>query len=359
MTDSEDPPSDGETDPDHGGPNPSQRASRPWRAVASESERSTAPVVAVLHTTRPVAGRWAILSVAAFLGFFYGFAWIVATFEGRSLEPIYVAQSAMPSGPETVALLVGVIALVAIPHELLHGVAMARYGGRTRYGVQLARFVFPYAYVETRHRYRRNQMLVVACAPFVVLSAVGIGAALVLEASWPLVLAAVNGAGSVGDLWLACRLLQYPSTVRVGPAPAGEDGGVGVYASDAVVSGPANSTGREPGNSGSAGLTDSSPPESVGSDSTGSTGSSRAVLTWLSGAVWTYVALVGVFVVLVFASLGFDSGAVRLGDPDGPWFLFRHERAGTQGALIEVGTPLIVALACLGGVIWATLERWT
>ncbi|WP_440765699.1 hypothetical protein [Natronorubrum sp. DTA7] len=48
------------------------------------------------------------------------------------------------------------------------------------------------------------------------------------------------------------------------------------------------------------------------------------------------------------------------GDPDGTRFLFRHEldhRAGT--VRLELGTPMLVALASAGGLLWALVLEGT
>ncbi|MFP9191723.1 DUF3267 domain-containing protein [Natronosalvus vescus] len=274
-----------------------------------------------LRSTRAVAGRWALLSVVAFLGFGYAFVRLHGLLLGQSFEPIVITPSSLPNAIEAVALLVGTLVLVAVPHELLHGVAMHRYNGDARYGVQLARFVFPYAYAESDATYERNTMLVILVTPFVVISSLGVLLALGLEATWPLFFVAANAAGSVGDLWTALRLLRYPSTVRVGPPPA-DEGALGVYGRSDVPT----RTGPLP----------------------------AVVLGAVVGAVGTFASLVAGFVALVFLSLGFDTGAVVLGTSDG-WLLFRHELLPGEGAVIEVGEGLIAALSVTGGMLWAAL----
>ncbi|MFP8955912.1 DUF3267 domain-containing protein [Natrialbaceae archaeon A-CW3] len=275
-----------------------------------------------LRSTRAVAGRWMVLSVVAFLGFGYAFVRLHGLLLGQSTEPIVITPSSLPNGLEVLALLVGTLVFVAVPHELLHGVAMHRYEGDAQYGVQLTRFVFPYAYAESDATYERDAMLVVLVTPFVVISSLGLVLSVVLEATWPLFFVAVNAAGSVGDLWTAFRLLQYPSSVRVGPTPPGDVGALGVY-------------GRSRGHA-----RDGTLP--------------AAALTAIVGAVGTFVSLVTAFVALVFLSLGFDTGAVVLGTPDG-WLLFRHERLPGQGAMIEVGEGLVAVVSVTGGILWAAL----
>jgi len=309
---------------------PSRR--NPTRAPERDDEReagpdpkhteapATATLTDTLATTRPRAGRWLVVSCVAFFLALYTFASVAAWASGQSLEPIVLTQTDLPTPLEAGVLVLGAL-LITVPHELIHGFALARYGGRPGYGIQRSRFVFPYAYVESEKRYSRNQMLVVLLSPLVVISVAGIGAAIVLESSWPLVLAAVNAAGSVGDCWLAARLPTYPASVTVGPvSPAAEEpdtDAIGIYGSN-----------RADGIYGT------------------------VVYPFLVGAGVTVTVLVTTLVALVFLALAFADGTVMLGVPESTWFLFRHERTTHAGAVIEFGTLAATGLSVLGGTLW-------
>lgn len=70
--------------------------------------------------------------------------------------------------------------LVLVPHEWVHGVAFRYFGGNPRYGVGLAYFVLPYAYLTTDHRFMRNQF-VVLLSHLVMLTLVGVLTMVVFE----------------------------------------------------------------------------------------------------------------------------------------------------------------------------------
>ncbi|UTF53145.1 DUF3267 domain-containing protein [Natronosalvus rutilus] len=313
-----------------------------FAAVTATDDRSAYQHLSSLRAPRSAAGRWALCSAVAFL-----YSWYVAldlhgAALGRPFDGVVVDPSALASGLEVVALVVGAFFVVAVPHELLHGAVMRYFGGRPRYGIRTARFGIPYAYAETQTDYGRNQMVAILVAPIVVISVVGFALAVGLDARWPLVLLAANVAGSVGDCWMASRLLEYPECVRVGPPPADgggneggdgdedgaenrdEDGALAIYSRSAIPQS------RSP---------------------------ARVVHSFLVGTVGTVVVLALALVVLVFASLAFDSGAVVLADGDGNWLLFRHEPTADRGVLIEVGHRVVAALGAVGGVLWLGVGR--
>ncbi|WP_312909035.1 DUF3267 domain-containing protein [Natronosalvus caseinilyticus] len=314
--------------------------------MTATDDRSSYQHLASLRAPRSAAGRWALCSAVAFL-----YSWYVAldlhgAALGRPFDGVVVDPSALASGLEVVALVVGAFFVVAVPHELLHGVVMRHFGGRPRYGVRTARFGIPYAYAETRTDYGRNQMVAILVAPVVVISVVGFALAVALGARWPLVLLAANVAGSVGDCWMASRLLEYPECVRVGPVPAdggGDEDGDGNEDRNEDVDGDENRDGALAIYGRSTG-SQSRPP-------------ARVAHSFLVGTVGTVVATALGVVVLVFVSLAFDSGAVVLGDGDGNWLLFRHEPTADRGVLIEVGHRVVAALGAIGGILWLGVGR--
>lgn len=313
--------------------------------MTATDDRSAYQHLASLQAPRSAVGRWTLCSAVAFL-----YSWYVAldlhgAALGRPFDGVVVDPSALASGLEIVALVVGAFFVVAVPHELLHGAIMRYFGGRPRYGVRTARFGIPYAYAETRTDYGRNQMVAILLAPVVVISVVGFALAVGLDARWPLVLLAANVAGSVGDCWMASRLLQYPECVRVGPPPAdgGEDEG-----------GNGDGAGNRDENENESGDGDEDGALAIYSRSAGpqSRPPARVVHSFLVGTVGTVVVLALGLVVLVFASLAFDSGAVVLADVDGKWLLFRHEPTAGRGVLIEVGHRVVAVLGAVGGILW-------
>lgn len=109
------------------------------------------------------------------------------------------------------------LALVLFLHEWVHGIAMQAYGARPKYGIIWKGFML-YA-TAPDFAYRRNQYVVVALAPLVVLSLLACLGILLLAGSpfvWMLPIYAVtNGAGSIGDLWMSLLVLRYPSYAYV------------------------------------------------------------------------------------------------------------------------------------------------
>lgn len=283
-------------------------------------------LIATFRRTRSVAIQWLVVSVIAFFAFSYAFGHVLAAIRGTGLEPIVVPAFAPADALVWTVVSLGLVALVVILHELLHGVFMARYGGDPGFGVGVSHFVLPYAYAETQGTsYTRNRMLVVTLAPFVVITAVGLAAMVVYPSPLLLVALAANAAGSIGDLWTAGVLLQYPSNVRVA-APPGPVAGFGVYASSPH-------TGRR-----RRGM--------------------RFLSRFVTGAVGTLALTATAFVGAVFASLAIGSGTVVVGDPDGRWLLFSHVRYPRSGTVhLEVGTGPLLAVAAGGGLVWALVRE--
>lgn len=284
--------------------------------------------------TRSVAIQWVIVSTVGFFLCTYVFGLAYGLIAGESLEPITVTVSSPVDAFVGVLVLLVLVLAVAIPHELLHGVFMARYGARPTYGVGVSYFVLPYAYARSDGTsYTRNQMVVVLLAPLVGITGVGLVLmALVPSPLWIVPLAA-NAAGSIGDCWMAAHVLRYPSNVSVAELPASDESeGVSDGRDDAGFA----IYGRRPGS-------DRSPQTNQ---------MTASVSAFLTGAVTTLVALtVGLFALLT-GSLAFGSGNVLLGNPESFWFLFRHEvDPDGPGALVEVGAPLLLALAVGGGFL--------
>jgi hypothetical protein len=101
-------------------------------------------------------------------------------------------------------------------HELIHGAFISKYGGKPSYGTGIA-FILPYFYATTKTIFPRNQYIVVAIAPLVVISLVGIGiiAAFPSIAHWIFIPFVVNASGAVADLWVTRNVLRYPKHVLV------------------------------------------------------------------------------------------------------------------------------------------------
>ena len=295
----------------------------------TDSDASRRPL-ATFRLTRTVALQWLVAAVVGFVASAYCFAAVLAAIRGEPFEPILISAS-----PARVhAWLVGSLALVAlvvVVHELVHGFFMARYGGSTAYGIGVSYFVLPYAYAETDAAFARGQLLAILLAPFVGITAVGLLAMLAVPSRVWVVPLAANAAGSIGDLRMAATLLRYPSSARVTRLPTGEQG-FAIY---------------EPERESAANPTVNGGPVEGGAGTT-------ALSRFVAGGIGALAVCIGSAVVAVLASLAFGSGTVAIGDPSGRWFLFRHElRQGTVA--LEVGRPLVLALAAAGGLAWTAV----
>ena len=111
----------------------------------------------------------------------------------------------------SVALVIGTFVL----HELIHGAFMSKYGGKPSYGAGIAYFILPYFYATSKTVFPRNQYIVIAIAPLVVISLVVIGimAAFPSIAHWMFIPFIMNASGAVGDMWVTRNVLRYPKHV--------------------------------------------------------------------------------------------------------------------------------------------------
>jgi hypothetical protein len=120
-------------------------------------------------------------------------------------------------GLSAIGLAFAGIVLTLILHELIHGLAMRLYGARPRYGVIWKGLMF-YA-TSPGFAYRRNSYIVIALAPFVVISfLVVLGMGLLQGTLWVALLAVcgtINASGAIGDLYMTMIVLRYASTARV------------------------------------------------------------------------------------------------------------------------------------------------
>jgi hypothetical protein len=113
-------------------------------------------------------------------------------------------------------LLASVLATIVL-HELVHGFAMQRFGGRPQYGVLWKQLLF---YAATPgYGYRRNSWILIALAPLILLSCLAIlGMILFQGTNWVALFAlcaVINGSGASGDLWMVSVVLRYPKNTYV------------------------------------------------------------------------------------------------------------------------------------------------
>lgn len=115
--------------------------------------------------------------------------------------------------PKNLSTPVGLLLiLLMLPlHELIHGVFMAHFGHQPHYGIKLLKGVL-YATSDGR-LFRRDEYIIVAMAPFVVISVVMIVLSMFFPAGiglWMMLAAVLNATGAVGDFWMSRKALQFP-----------------------------------------------------------------------------------------------------------------------------------------------------
>lgn len=192
-----------------------------------------------------------------------------------------------------VATLLLVVVILGL-HEGIHAAAIRYFGGDVSAGLGVARFVLPYAYVTTSQRLSRNQYVLVAFAPFVLITVIGVPLMIVLDAPLLILPLALNAGGAIGDLWMTGILLRYPAHVVVEDSATG----VTIYGrrGDEV---PATS---EPGLL------------------------KRVIVGTVGG--FGLLVLVGIATPVVLGALGVD--AFTIGIPDSPWSIYSLEGSASE-----------------------------
>jgi hypothetical protein len=111
-----------------------------------------------------------------------------------------------------VLVVVGLVSILVIAHEAIHGIVMLGFGARPRFGATLVGRVVPAVYATAPgHRFTRNQYLAVAAAPAVVITSLGMGACFSPWAAYLILPLALHLGGCVGDGFAAWRVLREPA----------------------------------------------------------------------------------------------------------------------------------------------------
>lgn len=257
---------------------------------------------------------------------------LVAAFVFAALYAVATGQPTLEfeTGRFGSVLVVGLVSLllvgsVIVLHEGVHAAVIRYYGGDVSFGVGVAQFVVPYAYVTTTRRLTRNQFLVVALAPLVVVSAVGVPVLIALEAPILVVPLAFNAGGAIGDLWIAGILLRYPRHVVVEDSVTG----LRIYGRDADRPLPATPT---------------------------RTFLRRTALG--TGVAFALIVLAAMIAPMLSSALGVSSFAI--GQPGSPWSLFHFEGTpgeGFESGLNPVGAFAVSLLVGFSSALLTTLRR--
>lgn len=282
-----------------------------------ESNGDDDVLLATFGMSRTLVLQWTAVStlgfvvgLAGFLIFYYGVTGDTTATEltlGLGFEGVWWWSLAL-----SFLAFLALIALVILPHEFCHGIAIRAFGGEPRYGLGVAYFLFPYAFATTETRLTRNQFIVVALTPLVVLTVLGVPLMLLFELPWLAIPLAMNVGGAVGDVWMSLLLLSYPAGVTV----LDRETGVEVYG----------------------------PPETERWETAPATVVWDALVGFTGGVIITAV-VVGLLVPLVLSAIGV--GALTVGIPDSPVFLFEFARTN-GGVEFSAGSGILVVGAAIG-----------
>lgn len=153
-----------------------------------------------------------ILSIVLLIGFLVlsvGWQRVVMALRGP-----YTVETQIP----TVLLIIAVLSVLVL-HEFIHGITIRWAGYAPRYGmegIKLGPVTIPYIlYATTKHEayFRRTPYMIIALAPVVVITLVGMVLMIVLPdyvMGYIVGAIVINGAGAVGDLWMTWVLRNYP-----------------------------------------------------------------------------------------------------------------------------------------------------
>ena len=142
---------------------------------------------------------------------------------GMIFSSLAIRLGKMPSGGSfriglgEMGLAVTGIVVTLVLHELTHGAAMQLFGASPRYGI-IWKGLMLYA-TSPGYAYRRKDYVVIALAPFVLISLLAVLCMWLLQGTaWVALLAVcgiVNASGAVGDLWITMIVLRHAVTAYV------------------------------------------------------------------------------------------------------------------------------------------------
>lgn len=156
--------------------------------------------------SRPVVLTWIVLAFPLFLLGIWLFGAVYVLTHG-------VREFSVELGIVELLLLLVISAGLLVLHELVHGLAMRRMGAAPSFGADILLKMAPVLYTTAPgHRFSRREYLVVALAPVVVVSGLGVAWVAIGPFGKELVPAlALHLTGCIGDLWVAGLILREPA----------------------------------------------------------------------------------------------------------------------------------------------------
>jgi Putative zincin peptidase len=182
------------------------------------------PEISLIWTT---LGSFLLILAAA------GASWYYATIHGQTVSfSVENAEGEVWRGIFAFLSLVVITFATTVIHELIHGIAFAAFGGSPRYGFKFQYFL-PLAYATAPgETFRRNDFIVIALAPLLVIDVVCLLLlAIFPQATWLIWVIAFNTGGAIGDIWIAVQLLRCPKPILV----EDREEGIAIYASASVT----------------------------------------------------------------------------------------------------------------------------
>ena len=114
------------------------------------------------------------------------------------------------------AVLIAIV-MTFILHELTHGLFMQIFGARPKYGILWKQMMF-YA-TSPGYAYHRNNYVVIALAPFAIISIIVVLGMWLLQGTlWVALLGicgVINASGAIGDIWITMIVLRYATTAYI------------------------------------------------------------------------------------------------------------------------------------------------
>ncbi len=175
-------------------------------ATMRDLSDSSAGLIAEWKPSRATWVVWTVLSLP------------MAVIAGLGYEFIALRGALPHSGSANLAQLALVIALtfaLAAVHEAVHGLVMRSFGASPEFGVLRVDGI-PLGFFTTSpgHRFSRHQYLIVALAPFLVITPLGVPACLLPFGAYLAFPLAIICAGCIGDLAITWHVLRAPSNVQ-------------------------------------------------------------------------------------------------------------------------------------------------
>jgi hypothetical protein len=161
---------------------------------------------------------WNVLALPLLFVGLIGFGWL-------AIRDVPTSGSATVGATSLLLWVLGTLALAValfLAHEGLHGLVMAAFGGRPRFGAMMMARVVPVLYTTAPgHVFSGAQYLAVSLTPAAAISILGVAACLTPAGLIFVVPLAIHLSGCVGDFAATLRLLAQPRGTSCEDLPDG------------------------------------------------------------------------------------------------------------------------------------------